>query len=159
MRHLLDLKDFNEVFVNNDNWLQRFCELQELKSDPHLPKVVLFQNWFICCSECLLKMIKNAFYFILKLFSFSRYSKFFVLTFWSCRKKTWLELRLISKFMTSQSGQQIITMHILSNISRSKDNKTVKFGQLIKYNQRNIFLQKPCRKWGRETSSRSLFVF
>ena len=61
--------------------------------------------------------------------------------------------------MTSQSGQQIITMHILSNISRSKDNKTVKFGQLIEYNQRNIFLQKPCRKWGRETSSRSLFVF
>ena len=44
MRHLLDLKDFNEVFVNNDNCLQRFCELQELKSDPHLPKIVLFQN-------------------------------------------------------------------------------------------------------------------
>ena len=61
--------------------------------------------------------------------------------------------------MTSRPGQQIITMHILSNISRSKDDKTAKFGQLIEYNQRNIFLQKPCRKWGRETSSRSLFVF
>ena len=35
----------------------------------------------------------------------------------------------------------------------------MKFGQLIEYNKRNIFLQKSCRKWGRETSSRPLFVF
>ena len=34
----------------------------------------------------------------------------------------------------------------------------MKFGQAIKYNKRNTFLQKSCRKWGRETSSRSLFV-
>ena len=30
----------------------------------------------------------------------------------------------------------------------------MKFGQLIKYNKRNIFLQKSCRKWGRDTSFR-----
>ena len=35
----------------------------------------------------------------------------------------------------------------------------MKFGQLMKYNKRNIFFQKPCREWDRETSSRSLFVF
>ena len=35
----------------------------------------------------------------------------------------------------------------------------MKFGQLIEYNKRNIFLQKSCRKWGRETSSRPLFGF
>ena len=33
-------------------------------------------------------------------------------------------------------------MHILPNISQRKNNQTVKFGQLIKYNKRNIFLQK-----------------
>ena len=33
-------------------------------------------------------------------------------------------------------------MHILLNISRSKDNQTTKFGQLIEYNMRNIFVEK-----------------
>ena len=32
--------------------------------------------------------------------------------------------------MTSQPGQQIITKHILSNISRRKCSQTIKFGQL-----------------------------
>ena len=27
----------------------------------------------------------------------------------------------------------------------------MKFGQLVDYNKRNIFLQKSCGKWGRET--------
>ena len=36
--------------------------------------------------------------------------------------------------MTSQAGKQIIMMHTLPNISRSNDNQTMKFGQLIKYN-------------------------
>ena len=35
----------------------------------------------------------------------------------------------------------------------------MKFGQLIQYNKRNIFIQKSCIKWGRETTSRCLFVF
>ena len=45
--------------------------------------------------------------------------------------------------MTSQTGQQIITIttHILPNISRSKRNQTMKFGQLIEYNMRNTFLE------------------
>ena len=46
--------------------------------------------------------------------------------------------------MTLHFGQQIITIHILSNISRSKDNHTMKFGQLIEYKMRNIFFLK-CR--------------
>ena len=33
--------------------------------------------------------------------------------------------------MTSQTGQQIITIHPLPNTSRSKGNQTMKFGQLI----------------------------
>ena len=43
--------------------------------------------------------------------------------------------------MTSKTGQQIITIKILSNVSRSKGNQTRKFGQLIEYNKRNIFLE------------------
>ena len=34
----------------------------------------------------------------------------------------------------------------------------MKLGQLIEYNKKIIVLQKLCRKWGRETSSRPLFV-
>ena len=32
-------------------------------------------------------------------------------------------------------------MHILLNISQSKENETMKFGELIEYNIRNIFLE------------------
>ena len=53
--------------------------------------------------------------------------------------------------MTSQPGKQTIAIHILPNISRSKDNKTVKFGQLIEYNMRKIFLEKSYSKCGGET--------
>ena len=35
--------------------------------------------------------------------------------------------------MTSQPGKQIIAIHILPNITRSKGNQTKKFDQLIKY--------------------------
>ena len=41
--------------------------------------------------------------------------------------------RLISVLntrLTSQPSQQIVTLHLLSNISRSKSNQTMKFGQL-----------------------------
>ena len=41
-----------------------------------------------------------------------------------------------------------ITIHVLPNISGSKDNETIKFGQLIEYNLRNLFLG----KYGREAS-------
>ena len=41
--------------------------------------------------------------------------------------------------MTSQTEKQIITVCILPNISRSKDNQITKFGQLIEHNKRNIF--------------------
>ena len=32
----------------------------------------------------------------------------------------------------------------------------MKFGQLIEYNVRNVFLQESCRKWDRETNSRPI---
>ena len=55
--------------------------------------------------------------------------------------------------MTSQPGEQTILIHILPNISRSKDNQTMKFGQLIDYN-RIIFIEKWYTKCGGETSPR-----
>ena len=61
--------------------------------------------------------------------------------------------------MTSQPGSQIIAIAILPNMSWSKGNQTIKLGQLIEYNERNNFLQNLYRKWGRETSSRPLFIF
>ena len=56
--------------------------------------------------------------------------------------------------MTSQPGQQTIVIHVLPNISRNKGNQTMKFGQLIEYNMRNIFLEKSYTKYGGETSPR-----
>ena len=58
--------------------------------------------------------------------------------------------------MTSQPGQQTIAIHILPNISRSKGNQAMKFGQLIEYNMRNIFVEKSYTKCAGETISRSL---
>ena len=46
-------------------------------------------------------------------------------------------------------------MHILSNISRSKGNWTMKFDQLIEYNMSNIFLEKSYTKYGGETSPKT----
>ena len=43
-------------------------------------------------------------------------------------------------------------------ISRSKGNQAMKFGQFTKYSVKDIFTQKSCRKWGKETSSRPLFI-
>ena len=59
----------------------------------------------------------------------------------------------------SQPGLQTIAIHILPNIAQSKGNQPMKFGQLTEYNKRNIFLQKLCRKWGKETSSRPQLSF
>ena len=41
---------------------------------------------------------------------------------------------------------RILTILILPNISRSKGNQTLKFGQVIEYNKRIIFLRKSYRK-------------
>ena len=56
--------------------------------------------------------------------------------------------------MTLKSGQQIITIHILFNISSSQCNQAMKIGQLIEYNTRNIFIEKLYTKYGGEASPR-----
>ena len=54
------------------------------------------------------------------------------------------KIGLISKFM-KQPGSQTIALHILINISRSKGNQTIKFGQLIECIMRNNFLKNHTR--------------
>ena len=56
--------------------------------------------------------------------------------------------------MTSQPGKQTTAIHMPLNISRSKDNQAMKFGQFIEYNMRNIFLEKSYTKYGGQTIPR-----
>ena len=56
--------------------------------------------------------------------------------------------------MTSQRVQQTILIPILPNISKSKGNQTMKLGQLINYNMRNISPEKSYSKYGGETRPR-----
>ena len=125
-----------------------------LKSDSHSCRNI----FFICFNEGPLKMMKNAFHF--KSSFRPQDISIFVVNFWLYRKNGFMrKIRLISQSMMSQPGLQTIAIHLLPNISRSKGNQAMKFGQVIKYTKRNIFLQKVCRKWGKETSSKPLFIF
>ena len=100
--------------------------------------------------------MKNAFYFTLKALFVLKYSNF-CLDFLVLQKNDLIrEIRLILKFMSSKSGKQIIIIHILLNISRSKDNQTMRFGQLIQYNIRNIFPKKKIHEKWRNLWSNSL---
>ena len=65
----------------------------KLKSGSHFPK-----KFFFCFNKCPLKIMKNAFYFIL-------ITLVFVLNFWSCRKNGLIrKIRLNLKFVTPQPG-------------------------------------------------------
>ena len=96
---------------------------------------------FIRLIKSPLKVMKNVFYFIVRA-PFVLNIWIFVLTFWVMWKNGLIrKLKLISKFMTSQPGWQVIGIHILANILRNKDSQTMKFGDLIEYNKRNIFFK------------------
>ena len=68
-----------------------------------------------------------------------------------------MKLELISKLRTLQTGQPIITINILLNTSKSKGNKTMKFGQLMEYNIKNIFLTKSYTKCDGEASPKPFY--
>ena len=84
-----------------------------------------------------------------KFFSFSRYLSF-CFDFLVKQKNGLIRGITREKFMTSQPGKQTISIHILSNISLSKGSQTMKFGQSVEYNMRQIFLEKLYKKCGRE---------
>ena len=56
--------------------------------------------------------------------------------------------------LISKPGYETIVIHKLLNISRSKDNQTMKFGHLIECNMRNILVEKSYTKCDGETSPR-----
>ena len=67
------------------------------------------------------------------------------------------KIKLISKFITSQTGEQTIAIQILL-VSRSKGNQAVEFGWLIECNMRNIFLEKSHTKFSGETECPDPFL-
>ena len=109
-----------------------------------------FDNWRP------LKMITNAFYFMLKaLYVFEIFNIFFPDVLVKQENSLIKKLNLISKFMTSETERQINTIHILPNTSTGKGNQAMNFGQLIKNKVINTS-QKSCRKRGRGTSGQYL---
>ena len=95
--------------------------------------------------------MKNASYFTLEALFVLKIFKFCIdiLVMW--KNGLIRNVRLTSNSMTSQLGWQTIVIYIFTNISKSKDNQAIEFGQLIEYNIRNIFLEKLKTKCGRET--------
>ena len=80
-------------------------------------------------------MMKNNFYF-----SFLRYLNFYLdfLVLW---ENDWIrKLRLISKFMALETSSQTTAIHISPNNPQNKGNEKIKFGQLIKYHVKIIFI-------------------
>ena len=71
-----------------------------------------------------------------------------------CKNSLIIKKKLIPKFVRSQPDKETITIHILSKNLASKDNQTMRFGQLIEYQMRNIFLEKSCTKCNGETCLR-----
>ena len=114
----------------------------------------------MCFNESLFKNDEKCFLFHLKSSCRPENIDFFVLNLrWSRKTGLIRKIRVMSKCMMWQPGEQAITINIFPNISLSKSNKTIKLGQLKEYNKRNIFIRKLCRKWDRETSSRPFFIF
>ena len=60
--------------------------------------------------------------------------------------------------MTSQPGLQTIAIHILLNVSQSKDNQTMKFGQFIECNKIFFFKNYAENEAGRLVKDLSLSV-
>ena len=94
--------------------------------------------------------MKNVFYFILKALLILKIFKIFSWLFGHAEKRPVKKVKVNYKIY----AKQMITIHKLSNISRSKGNQTMTFGQLIEYNMRNIFQDKSYTKCVRAASPR-----
>ena len=111
-------------------------------------------RWFLV-TESPLKMMKNAFYFTSKALFVFKISKFLSWHFVHVTQRLDKNDKVNFKFYDITAWwHQPIAIHIFSNISRSKDNQAMKFGQLIECNMRNIFLEKSYTKCGGQTSLR-----
>ena len=111
------------------NYLQFWLDM---KIDPLKSDSLTFQKkLFISFNESPLEIMKNAFCFILKAFFVLKILQFLSWLFGQVEKNGFIrKIRLISKFITSQPGQETITIHKLPNNSRSQGNQAMKFGQV-----------------------------
>ena len=75
-------------------------------------------------------MMKNVVYFILKALFVVKIIIFFPF-FGYVGNQLDKKLRLVSEFAMLYTGKQKVTILMLPNISRSKNNQAMKFGQLI----------------------------
>ena len=90
--------------------------------------------------------MKNAFYFTFH----SQIFKLLYLLFGHV--ETWFYQRDNVNFkIYSITTFQTIAIHMLPNIARSNGNQRMKFGRIIEYNVRSIFLEKLCTECGGET--------
>ena len=120
-------------------------------------------QWFISLKgplkqpKAALKIMKNAFYFTLKSYFFFKIFKFLSFCPDVYVENGLIKKLLVSKIVTSQTGKQIISIHVLSNVSRSIGNQIMTFGQFIEHNMRNIFLKKWYTECGGEQYSQTHF--
>ena len=122
-----------KIFVTDEHGIYKktFCQTKLqilLKSDSHFTKgpFYLIQR----------KPFKNdEKYFLFQLKSYSR--SYDISIFDYVGKRLDQKVKVFSKFMTPQTGKQIILIHILLKISRSKGTYIMKLGQLIEYNMSN----------------------
>ena len=75
-----------------------------------------------------------------------RYLTFFPEFFGHVGKPTDKKAKVNFKIYDIPDWETKIAIHVLPNISRSKDNHIIKIAQLIEYNVRNTFLKKSRRK-------------
>ena len=74
----------------------------------------------------------------------------------------WLHIRklnVVLNFMRSNSGKQLIIIHILPNIARNKGNQAIKFSHLIAYKWEIFFFKNHAEnETGRKVPDLPLFV-
>ena len=105
-------------------------------------------------SGCDVINFENNLIFLIKLF-FSAWPKSQDKNVNILRMKRAFKIRWNQKHFSSfLKCYQTIAIHILPSISRSEGKQAMKFGQLIEYNMRNIFVEKSYTKCGRETVPR-----
>ena len=99
-------------------------------------------------------MMKGAFYFALKAFFVLKIFNFFSWLSGQVEKQLDQKDKVSFKFYDVTAWETSNCKIHIANISRSKVSQRLKFGQLIEYNMRNIFLETLYRKSGEETIPR-----
>ena len=98
------------------------------------------------------KMMKNPFYFVLKVLFVLEIFKFLSWLF-DCVEKRLDKKAQVNSKMYDATGYTTSNYNTCMSItSRNKGNQAMKFGQLIEYNTKNIFLQKSYTKCVEEAS-------